>query len=145
MTLNHLKISKAQILKIIEELGYTKIPATIFNDLGKYLVDYGKDFMQHQFDVDAVNPKTGQIVVSTIRASTMKRSWESLTYKITDDFLEIFVGKEVTSNSGLLKRVMASEYGNSGNTPYPLYRKFVYFVENNQNLIVKQYIMERGL
>ena len=145
MILNHLKISDEEIIDVLKSMGYTKVSSTILEQYARYLVDFGKDFMKHQFDVDIVNPKSNKITISEVRAQVLKQIWKNLTYKIRDNNIEILLSSKVLNNSGLLKKIMASEYGNSGTKPYPLFRKFVYFVENNQQLLLRQFVTERGI
>ena len=145
MILKRWKISSDEIYTIVGELGIREIDTEIINEFGKYLVDFGKDFMKHQITVDLVDPKTNQLTITKSRADILKSIWTNLTYHIRKDNVEILLNKKVLNNAALLKQVTNSEYGSSGVAPYPLYRKLTYFLENNKTLLVKQFILERGM
>lgn len=137
-------LSKSQINKWLRDLFLTNVSTTIYDKFSTYLVEIGKEFMTHKFEVDYVNPESNTVLISTTRKNVMLTTIKSLSTKQDDERIFLELNQNVRLNSELLTSITYSEYGKSGVPPYPLLRSYFMFLNKNAKKLFMNFIADAG-
>lgn len=140
MTLKPLKISNEMIRKFLEDMDVDSIDTNFYERFAKWLVGVGRIYLTQLFNLDSVNPETGEILTTQSTGQLLLSIIDGIEYSIQEEEISIRLNSAVNTRA-----VIEMEYGSTYRLPQPFYRKMLIYLQDKLKNLVAMFYYEEGV